>query len=241
MCTSLIKDVMNLHLVEMELDGTMNLFRKKFLQKNQDIDCEALDAVSNDAVSSQLSLTEMAGTFVVHLVATALAIIVAIVIFCRKKPLQNDSGNATGTTSNNSNDSEIASKRTSNMTFNTSKRTSIMSNDPGTSPDHDQEQCASRPGPDGILSDVQSQLAELQDFARAQAVKQDAIAAKREELLERSLEDFSKKQDKVLENLFPKPPLKNTDPQLLRERVRERIMADLGGKFVKTQPGNAHV
>jgi hypothetical protein len=187
-----------------------------------------MESVSNDAVSSsQLSLQEMAGTFVIHLIATGVAIIVGIVMFYKKSP-RNDSINATETISNKSNGSGNATKTTSN-------RWSDSENATAASLEQDQEQLAARPGQDRILSDVQSQLsdvqsqlAEMRDFLKAQAYKQDDIAAKQEELA-RSREDFYKKQDKVLADLSPKSPLsKKMDPHLLRVRVNRRITADLG-------------
>jgi hypothetical protein len=63
----------------MKIDGTMDLLRKKFQQKTQDIDCEAINgaADSNGASSNQLSLQEMAGPFLVHLIATGLGLVLA--------------------------------------------------------------------------------------------------------------------------------------------------------------------
>jgi hypothetical protein len=76
----LLQDVLNLHLIEMKVDGTMELLTKKHQQKTQDIDCEAIDAAADAAAdSSQLSFKEMAGPFLVHLIATGMALVVAAV------------------------------------------------------------------------------------------------------------------------------------------------------------------
>jgi hypothetical protein len=80
LCTSLVQDVLNLHLVEMNRDGTMELLKKKFQQKLQDIDCEAIDAAAGAAKdSSQLSFKEMAGPFLVHSILTSMALVLAAV------------------------------------------------------------------------------------------------------------------------------------------------------------------
>eukprot|EP00521_Asterionellopsis_glacialis_P009223 CAMPEP_0195288304 /NCGR_PEP_ID=MMETSP0707-20130614/5023_1 /TAXON_ID=33640 /ORGANISM="Asterionellopsis glacialis, Strain CCMP134" /LENGTH=292 /DNA_ID=CAMNT_0040348155 /DNA_START=287 /DNA_END=1165 /DNA_ORIENTATION=+ len=72
LCTSLIQDVFNLHMVEMQADGFIEQAWKEFFQKKQDLDCSSVAAVpEND--SSQLSLNEMAGTFFFHFLATMLA------------------------------------------------------------------------------------------------------------------------------------------------------------------------
>jgi hypothetical protein len=80
LCTSLVQDVLNLHLVEMNIDGTMELLKQKFQQKTQDIDCEAIEAAAGAAADSgQLSFKEMAGPFLVHSIMTIMALIVAAV------------------------------------------------------------------------------------------------------------------------------------------------------------------
>jgi hypothetical protein len=87
LCTNLVQDVLNLHLLEMKIDGTMELLKKKFQQKTQDIDCEAINAAAgaDEASSNQLSLQEMAGPFLVHLIATGLGLVLATVsVFVRR-------------------------------------------------------------------------------------------------------------------------------------------------------------
>jgi hypothetical protein len=86
LCTSLVQDVLNLHLVEMISDGTMELLKKKFQQNTQDIDCKAINAAAgdNEASNPQLSFKEMAGPFLVHSILTGLALILAtMLVFTR--------------------------------------------------------------------------------------------------------------------------------------------------------------
>jgi hypothetical protein len=81
LCTNLVEDVLNLHLVDMNTDGTMDLLKKKDKQKTRDIDCEAINAAADDDVTSnrQLSFKEMAGPFVVHSFLTGMALVLATV------------------------------------------------------------------------------------------------------------------------------------------------------------------
>jgi hypothetical protein len=84
-CTSLVQDVLNLHLVDMNIDGTMEVLKRNFQQKARDIDCEAINAaaVAGEG-SNQLSFQEMAGPFLVHSIATGLALLLAAVsVFAR--------------------------------------------------------------------------------------------------------------------------------------------------------------
>jgi hypothetical protein len=75
-----MQDVLNLHLVEMNIDGTMELLKKKFQQKLQDIDYEAIDTADGAAAdSSQLNFKEMAGPFLVHSILTGMALVLATV------------------------------------------------------------------------------------------------------------------------------------------------------------------
>jgi hypothetical protein len=92
LCTSLVQYVLNLHLVEMNMDGTMELLKKKFQQKSQDIDCKAIDAAAGAAADSrQLSFKEMAGPFLVHLIMTAVALVLAAASFFFQPIKQKDS------------------------------------------------------------------------------------------------------------------------------------------------------
>ena len=79
LCTSLIQDVLNVHLNDMKSDGTMDLIQTKFLSKSQDVACDAIEAAEKSAGDEfgVLSLKEMAGPFVNHAAATVLAILVA--------------------------------------------------------------------------------------------------------------------------------------------------------------------
>ncbi|CAB9498091.1 receptor ionotropic, delta [Seminavis robusta] len=77
-CTSLIADVLNLHLIEMEGDGTINALWKEHLTRTSDQDCSALHKQSAGTTSPRNSIQEMAGLFILHLMLTGVAIVVAV-------------------------------------------------------------------------------------------------------------------------------------------------------------------
>jgi hypothetical protein len=164
LCTGLVQDVLNLHLVEMNIDGTMELLKKKFQQKTQDIDCEAINAAAgaDEASSHQLSLQEMAGPFLLHSIATGLALLLAAAfVFARhlkRKDLEPDGDHDSDTSDsaiNNVDDSTIHEENS---------RLSMQ---------------ASR-------SSMQAQTTELRGIAKVQkeqATKQDEMAQKQDEMM----------------------------------------------------------
>lgn len=79
LCTSLIRDVFNLHLLEMKADGFVERAWADHLKKQATVNCDAaLSSDDDDASDGQLSLQAMGGTFIIHFIATAIAILLAI-------------------------------------------------------------------------------------------------------------------------------------------------------------------
>ena len=84
LCTSLIEDVLNAHLSEMQSDGFVDNAWKDFYRREQDLDCTAIATLSEGKdSSSQLSLEHIAGTFFIHFLATLFALVIAIISKCR--------------------------------------------------------------------------------------------------------------------------------------------------------------
>lgn len=86
LCTSLIRDVLNLHMVEMKSDGFVDNAWDDHLREVATVDCDAAamsdndDESSSDGNSSQLSLQAMGGVFIIHYISTAFAIFLAVAI-----------------------------------------------------------------------------------------------------------------------------------------------------------------
>lgn len=76
LCTSLIRDVLDLHMVEMKNDGFIDRAWKEHLMRNQDKDCGS-DG-STDQTASKRTVHEMGGTFLMHFFLTVAALIVAL-------------------------------------------------------------------------------------------------------------------------------------------------------------------
>lgn len=95
LCTSLIRDVFNLHMVEMKNDGFVERAWEEHLRKQATVNCDAaLSADDEEESDGQLSLQAMGGTFIIHYIATAVAILLAIVTqvyyhksVCKRPPL----------------------------------------------------------------------------------------------------------------------------------------------------------
>jgi hypothetical protein len=209
LCTSLVQNVLNLHLVEMNLDGTMELLKKKFQQKTQDIDCEAINAVAgaDEASSHQLSLQEMAGPFLVHSIATGLALLVAAVtVFARhlkRKDLEPDGGDhddydTSDSAIHNVDDSTIHEENNVDD-LNTHEENNHLSMQ------------ASR-------SSMQAETKELRGIAKVQkeqATKQDEMAQKQDEIAQKqdemmahlaSITAVLKSMPEKESSRYPKPP-----------------------------------
>jgi hypothetical protein len=79
LCTSLIRDVLNLHLLEMKEDGFVDRAWHKHLEQNADINCNAQSVDLKDNESDQLSLKDMGSLFIFHFGLTAVAICMAVI------------------------------------------------------------------------------------------------------------------------------------------------------------------
>jgi len=91
LCTSLIRDAINMHLVEMKEDGTLDRLWQKHVQSTADINCDAIEAANTvvaydgDEENQQLDLGDMGGLFIVHFGLTGVAIFMAVIHQCRRK------------------------------------------------------------------------------------------------------------------------------------------------------------
>lgn len=80
LCTNLVRDAFNLHLLEMEQEGFIEKAWERELERTSDIDCDASgssDNTENDD-SSQLGLQDMGGLFIIHYGLSVLAILMAL-------------------------------------------------------------------------------------------------------------------------------------------------------------------
>jgi hypothetical protein len=78
LCSSLIKDVLNVHLTEMNEDGSIQQAWRRHLEETSDISCNSDTQDTNSDGSSQLSLQDMGGLFIIHYIVTVLAICMAV-------------------------------------------------------------------------------------------------------------------------------------------------------------------
>jgi hypothetical protein len=91
LCTSLIRDVLNLHMLEMKSDGFIDRAWDDHLKKRATVDCDAATATADTAddddngSTAQLTLQAMGGAFIVHYIATAFAIFLAVFLKVRSK------------------------------------------------------------------------------------------------------------------------------------------------------------
>lgn len=85
LCSSLIRDVLNLHMEEMTADGFVKFVWQDYLDRHKTIDCMVDVETEEDDISSQLSLQAMGGTFVIHYIVTAIALIFALGWKCKQK------------------------------------------------------------------------------------------------------------------------------------------------------------
>ncbi|CAB9502840.1 receptor ionotropic, NMDA 1 [Seminavis robusta] len=93
LCSSLINNVLNLHLVEMEIDGFLEDAWKEHTSKSHDQNCVAMMSSQTEEASASRSLKEMAGTFLIHLVFAVAAILLMIVtrLYDRYKQMSDES------------------------------------------------------------------------------------------------------------------------------------------------------
>lgn len=78
LCTSLIRDVLNVHLLEMKKDGFLDRAWKRHLEALTTVDCQG-GIASVDEGDARLSLSDTGGLFIIHYAGTFLAIIIAVI------------------------------------------------------------------------------------------------------------------------------------------------------------------
>ena len=90
LCTSLISHVLDLHLIEMKADGFLERQWEAHLQKTGTQNCIQQVEMGGDDNEETFSLgvAEMAGIFIIHVMLLGLAIIVAMIHYCRTKSLR---------------------------------------------------------------------------------------------------------------------------------------------------------
>jgi len=85
LCTSFIQNVLNMHLVDMKEDGTLEKIRKGIMQQQLSIDCTTAKATEDEKDDGTLSLEEMAGTFLIQAIAIIVAILTYLITYYSKK------------------------------------------------------------------------------------------------------------------------------------------------------------
>jgi hypothetical protein len=96
LCTSLIRDVLNLHIVEMEEDRFLPSALEKYQQASADIQCDATGGGDSDRDDSsmQLSLQDLGGLFIVFYILAAVTMCMALFVKWndRRKSKRSDQG-----------------------------------------------------------------------------------------------------------------------------------------------------
>ena len=191
LCTSLIKDVLNLHLVDMETDGKLGLLQDNHLRKERDIDCVAIKTAAESEAESetrgQLTLAEMAGPFVIHALGTACAVLMAMWIMLQRKYSVNGGDNINEQTNNKSDEKYDSVEKTDN-TADTDRNDLELLVSSG-----------SARSVDGQANSVEDQLRELNETLKAQREKQDDLARKQDQILSFMEEYATRKQRKRLQ------------------------------------------
>lgn len=87
MCTSLIAHVLDLHLVEMKADGFIDREWEAYLERTGDHVCVDLSLVMEDESENlySLSVSDLAGIFIIHATLMGLAISLAVLHNCRSR------------------------------------------------------------------------------------------------------------------------------------------------------------
>lgn len=84
-CTSLLRDVVNVYMSEMKADGFLNDAWERHLQVTTTDECVDSDSAIQDPESSQLTMNNMGGIFIFHFILTGTALIIALLIKCRRR------------------------------------------------------------------------------------------------------------------------------------------------------------
>mmetsp|Transcript_17781 Transcript_17781/g.25030 ORF Transcript_17781/g.25030 Transcript_17781/m.25030 type:complete len:409 (-) Transcript_17781:7-1233(-) len=86
LCTNLIYDVLNIHLVEMTAEGFIDQAVEKSNMATADVDCSNTDGLSQDDLDpKRMSIDDMAGTFLLHIIAAIVALVVTAISSWRLK------------------------------------------------------------------------------------------------------------------------------------------------------------
>lgn len=100
LCTSLIRDVLNLHVLEMEEDGFVQTAWERHLEAEADINCEATTRETESGglgdSNQRLSLKDMGGLFIVFYGLTAITICMAIFSMWNSKHKLNRRNSSSG-------------------------------------------------------------------------------------------------------------------------------------------------
>lgn len=89
LCTSFIRNVLNLHLVEMRQDNTLSRITQRVLKQSQGEGCITDKGAEDNENAGQLTSRELAGTFLIPVITTGAAILVYFVTFCYRKAMKN--------------------------------------------------------------------------------------------------------------------------------------------------------
>jgi hypothetical protein len=85
MCTNLLRDVVNLHMIEMRSEGFIDRAWDSYLESIADVKCNELSSKAKEPKSMRLGLNDMMGNFLVHFIGVAVAILWAIISRNRRR------------------------------------------------------------------------------------------------------------------------------------------------------------
>jgi ABC-type amino acid transport substrate-binding protein len=92
LCTSLLRDVLNLHMLEMKIDGTFDTIWDTYYEKSTTNNCfVGDDSSSADNDIGSLTVKEVGGIFIVHLFALAFAFALSLFQWFRRSRSKSDS------------------------------------------------------------------------------------------------------------------------------------------------------
>jgi hypothetical protein len=86
-CTNLLRDVLNIHMTKMRVDGFINEAWGKHLDQTSTNECFAENTLVEEDTSGQLSMINMGGIFIFHAMLTGAALLMAIVAKIYEKSL----------------------------------------------------------------------------------------------------------------------------------------------------------
>lgn len=94
LCSSLISHVLDLHFIQLKADGFLEREWEAHLQRTGTQNCveNVESASSNEEDTFSLGVQEMAGIFIIHAILLALALLVALVHYCRVRNIAKREG-----------------------------------------------------------------------------------------------------------------------------------------------------